>query len=93
VALADRERPDIILMGPQMPKMDGFEAALQIKTLPHLKDVPIVAVTASATVGDRDEILARGFDGYTAKPLAPETFVTQVESFLANRMGPREPPQ
>jgi CheY-like chemotaxis protein len=93
VALAARERPDIILMDLQMPKLDGFETAEQIKAFPHLKNVPIVAVTASAMVGDRDKILARGFDGYIAKPITPETFVTQVESFLADRPGPRVPPK
>jgi len=93
VAVAQRERPDIILMDPQMPKLDGFEAALQIRRLPELGDVPIVAVTASAMVGDRDKILARGFDGYIAKPLTPETFVTQVESFVRDARDPGAPPQ
>ena len=93
VAVAQRERPDIILMDPQMPKLDGFEAALQIRRLPELGDVPIVAVTASAMVGDRDKILARGFGGYIAKPLTPETFVTQVESFVRDARDPGAPPQ
>jgi CheY-like chemotaxis protein len=82
VALAAKEVPDIILMDLQMPTLDGFDAASQIKSVPALQAVPIVAVTASAMVGDRGKILARGFDGYIAKPITPETFVSQVESFL-----------
>jgi CheY-like chemotaxis protein len=82
IALAHRELPDLILMDLHMPSLDGFDAARQIKALPGLGHVPIVAVTASAMVGDRDKILARGFDGYIAKPITPETFVTQVEGFL-----------
>jgi CheY-like chemotaxis protein len=82
VALAAKEIPDIILMDLHMPTLDGFDAASQIKSVPALKAVPIVAVTASAMVGDRGKILARGFDGYIAKPITPETFVSQVESFL-----------
>ena len=84
VARAETEKPDIILMDLHMPKLDGFQAALRIKKLPGLEQVPIIAVTASAMVGDRDRILARGFDGYIAKPITPETFVPQVESFLGS---------
>ena len=86
-------RPDLVVMDLQMPKLDGFEAALQIRRLPELGHVPIVAVTASAMVGDRDKILARGFDGYIAKPVTPETFVTQVESFVRDTRDPGAPPQ
>jgi CheY-like chemotaxis protein len=82
VALATKEPPDIILMDLHLPMLDGFQAAEQIKAVGRLNAVPIVAVTASAMVGDRGKILARGFDGYIAKPITPETFVSQVESFL-----------
>ena len=47
-----------------------------------LKDVPIVAVTASAMAGDREQVLASGFDGYMSKPIVPETFVADVERFI-----------
>jgi CheY-like chemotaxis protein len=82
VALARETLPDLILMDLHMPTLDGFDAAIQIKAVPALRHVPVVAVTASAMVGDRDKILSRGFDGYIAKPITPETFVAQVESFL-----------
>ena len=82
VQLAKDERPEVILMDLQLPTLDGFEAARQIKAEPSLKQIPIVAVTALAMVGDRNRILASGFDGYIAKPITPETFVTQVENFL-----------
>jgi CheY-like chemotaxis protein len=88
VQFAKDRRPDIILMDLQLPTLDGFEAARQIKEEPNLKEIPIVAVTASAMIGERNRILASGFDGYIAKPITPETFVTQVESFLRR---PREP--
>lgn len=82
VRAAIQQVPDVILMDVQMPKLNGFEAAAQIRRVPSLSAVPIVAVTAFAMVGDRDEILARGFDGYIAKPIVPETFVAQVEAFI-----------
>jgi CheY-like chemotaxis protein len=67
----------------QMPEMDGHEASAAIRREPGLEDCTIVAVTAFAMVGDRERILAAGFDGYISKPIAPESFVAQVEGFLA----------
>jgi CheY-like chemotaxis protein len=84
VAVALRESPDIILMDLEMPIMNGYEAARQLKALPALRGVPIIAVTAFAMVGDRDRILGRGFDGYIAKPIMPERFVSEVEAFVAS---------
>jgi CheY-like chemotaxis protein len=82
IELARREIPDVILMDLQMPKLTGFEAASRLKADPVLSSVPIVAVTAFAMVGDRDKILAHGFNGYIAKPIAPETFGDQVQAFV-----------
>jgi two-component system cell cycle response regulator len=82
VAAALAERPDLVLMDLQMPKVDGYDAAEQIRAAPQLAGVPVVAVTASAMVGDRDAILARGFHGYIAKPILPEAFLQQIERFL-----------
>jgi two-component system cell cycle response regulator len=83
IACARRESPDVILMDLQMPNMNGFEAVRVLKAQPALSRVPIVAVTASAMVGDRDKILSSGFDGYISKPITPETFVDQVQAFLS----------
>jgi two-component system cell cycle response regulator len=88
VALATTERPDLVLMDLHLPRLDGFEAALRMRSMPDLQRTPIVAVTASATIGERARILARGFDGYIAKPITPETFVAQVESFLSRSLPP-----
>jgi two-component system cell cycle response regulator DivK len=82
VQRAREEHPDLILMDLQLPGMDGFEAARLIKEASELKKIPIVAVTASNSIGDRNRVLGRGFDGYIAKPITAETFVAQVESFL-----------
>jgi two-component system cell cycle response regulator len=90
---ARRELPDLILCDVQMPKMDGYEVAQRLKSHPTLHKIPLVAVTALAMVGDRDKVLAAGFDGYIAKPINPETFVGQVEAFLRSdeRSTPRPP--
>jgi len=82
VDAARRESPDVILMDLQMPVLNGYECAERMRAVPALRAVPIVAVTAFAMVGDRDKILARGFDGYISKPITPDTFVGQVEAFV-----------
>ena len=86
IAVAQHESPDVILMDLQMPILNGYDAARQVKEIPALRGVPIIAVTAYAMVGDRDKILARGFDGYIAKPITPERFVAEVETFIASAL-------
>lgn len=82
LAAAQRERPDLIICDVQLPKLDGHEVARRLKRSPELGPIPLIAVTALAMVGDRDRIMAAGFDGYLAKPIAPPHFVGQVEAFL-----------
>jgi CheY-like chemotaxis protein len=77
-----QEAPDLVLCDLQLPGIDGFEVARQVKADPLLRVIPMVAVTAYAMVGDRDTVLAAGFDGYITKPINPETFVQQVETFI-----------
>jgi len=62
-------RPDLILMDLALPVMDGFKALAAIREDSALCRIPVIAVTASAMKGNREEILARGFDGYIAKPV------------------------
>ena len=83
VAAVAQVRPDVVVMDLQMPKMDGFEAAAVLKADPELRAIPLVAVTAYAMVGDREKVMAAGFDGYITKPIDPETFVRDVEAHLA----------
>jgi len=79
---ARREIPHLIICDLQMPKLDGYEVARQVRLDPRLSKLPLVAVTAFTMRGDRDKVLAAGFDGYLGKPIVPEEFVSQVEAFL-----------
>ena len=82
LATARQTLPDLVLCDLQMPGMDGYEVARRFKHDPDLIDVPLIAVTAYAMVGDRDKVLSAGFDGYIPKPINPELFVGEVEGFL-----------
>lgn len=80
--IARHERPELIVCDVHLPKLDGYGVLSQLKRDVALRDIPVVAVTALAMVGDRNKILAAGFDGYISKPIEPETFVAQLAAFL-----------
>jgi len=82
VRTARKEHPDLIICDLQMPIMDGYEVVRELKKDPLLRSIPIIAVTALSMPGDRNKVLAAGFDGYLSKPIDPETFVRTVEGFL-----------
>jgi two-component system cell cycle response regulator len=82
VALAGKERPDLILCDINVPKLDGFGIVARLKADPQLHRIPVIAVTALAMVGDRERAFAAGFDGYLPKPIVPETFLGTLRSFL-----------
>jgi two-component system, cell cycle response regulator DivK len=82
VALAQKERPDLILMDIQLPQMDGYEATRRIRAIPELAGVPIIAVTSYALSGDEAKTRAAGCDGYVAKPFSPRQLLAKVREFL-----------
>lgn len=75
-------RPDLILLDIQLPLMDGYAVARQLRANPDLTSIPIVAVTSYAMAGDREKALAAGCNGYIEKPINPDTFMQQVEQHL-----------
>jgi CheY-like chemotaxis protein len=62
--------------------MDGYAVAQALRLNPQLNGVPIIAVTSYAMLGDREKALAAGCDGYLEKPINPETFIADIESYL-----------
>ena len=82
LALARASKYDLVLADILMPDVDGFEFARRFKADKGLADTPLVAVTALAMTGDREKILAAGFDGYISKPIEPQKFGTQIQAFL-----------
>lgn len=82
LAFVRQQRPDLVLCDIQLPGIDGYTIAAQLKADESLQQLPLIAVTAMAMVGDRDRVLSAGFDGYVSKPIDPQTFVAQIEPFL-----------
>ena len=80
--------PDLILCDVHLPKLDGCGVVGLLKADPQLRRTPVLAVTALAMLGDRERLLAAGFDGYIGKPIEPEQFVGQLEPFLPSAPAP-----
>ena len=75
-------RPDLILMDINMPDVDGYTLTSKLKTVPGIKSIPIIAITANAMRGDRERSLSAGCDGYIEKPINIDTFNDQIDHYL-----------
>ena len=82
VAIAERERPDLILMDIQLPGIDGYEATRRIRAIPELAGTPIIAVTSYALSGDEAKTRAAGCDAYVAKPFSPRQLLATIRQFV-----------
>jgi CheY-like chemotaxis protein len=82
---AVRERPDLILMDIQIPKIDGLEVTRRIRGMEEIGGTPIIALTAHAMEGDREKILEAGCDAYIAKPINTRTLPGEVEAALSKK--------
>jgi len=83
IELVAEIKPDLILLDIQLPEIDGYAVARELRQIPALLDTAIVAVTSYAMAGDRERILAAGCDGYIEKPINPDTFMAEIEQYLA----------
>ena len=82
LAAIARERPSLVLMDIHLPGIDGIEALRRLRADAGTRDIPIIAVTASAMTQDRQKILAAGFDGYQSKPISVRPFLAAVREAL-----------
>lgn len=85
LGLAAETRPDLIVMDVQLPDIDGTTALARLRADPRTAAIPVAAVTAYAMKGDRERLLACGFDAYIAKPIDVSSFVAQLEPLLGAR--------
>jgi len=79
------EKPDLILLDISLPKLDGYEVARRLKSMEEFREVPIVAFTAHAMKGDREKVIAEGFDGYISKPINVREFPDQLKLYLRGK--------
>ena len=82
--MAVREKPALILLDMQLPKLSGFEVTRRLRQMPDFKHVPIIAVTAYAMKGDREKLIAAGCDAYLSKPIDTRELPGMIVRMLLN---------
>jgi CheY-like chemotaxis protein len=75
------ERPDLVLLDLQMPRLDGRQTLQKIRQNPELDYLPVIACTASAMQGDREELMRFGFSGYISKPITIPDLLKSLNQF------------
>lgn len=84
---ATQADPDLILLDISLPEIDGYSLAERFQAMSHLRNVPILAVTANVMKGDRERTLAAGCTGYIAKPIDIDRLPRQIERALRSAGG------
>jgi CheY-like chemotaxis protein len=82
IAIAKKEKPDIIIMDVRLPDMRGSEAAMILRQDKETNSIPIVFVTASVMVEGREEIKNIPNSGFIGKPINTRTFAKEIREFI-----------
>lgn len=82
--VAKDEMPDLILMDVNLPDIDGLEVTAELKKDDVAQNIPIIALTANAMVGDREKALEAGCDGYLPKPINRQELLNIVQEFIGD---------
>ena len=90
VEYAQKEMPDLILMDVRMPKMTGYEACRQMKTMESVRDIPVVFLSAKGQESEIQTGMEVGAEEYILKPFAPDELVKQVQAVLDRVMKRRQ---
>ena len=77
-----QSRPDLLLMDIQMPRMDGYAVVRNVRQQLRFAQLPVIALTANAMLGDREKVLAAGFDAYCTKPIDLVVLTTEIERLI-----------
>jgi two-component system, cell cycle response regulator DivK len=82
IEMAVKNRFDLILLDIQLPGMDGYSVARELRDRVETRDVPIIAVTSYAMAEDREKAIESGCVGYIEKPINPDTFISEIECYM-----------
>jgi len=77
----EQDRPGLVLLDIQMPRLDGFAVLRRLREDPRFAGLRVIALTAYAMEGDREKMLRAGFDGYITKPIDIPTLRAQLQKF------------
>ena len=80
--LVEKEKPHLILLDLSMPKLDGWQTAQRLKKTPKVCDIPVIAFTAHAMLGDEQKAKASGCDDFLTKPCIPKKIIEKVKQWL-----------
>ena len=83
VALAESQRPHLVIMDISMPRMTGYEATRKIRALPDGKKIIILGLTANDRQGDYDEAYNAGCDGFMSKPFQPQALIERIKEMIS----------
>jgi len=85
LALTKSETPALVLMDMSLPGIDGWEATRQLKADPATRVIPVIALTAHAMAGDREQALAAGCDDFDIKPIDLDRLLGKIEALLGGK--------
>ena len=88
LALTKSETPALVLMDMSLPGIDGWEATRQLKADPATRAIPVIALTAHAMAGDREQALAAGCDDFDIKPIDLDRLLGKIEALLDRTAKP-----
>lgn len=79
------KQPDFIILDIQLPDIDGYTVLDLIRNNDLTKNIPVIAMTSYAMVGDKERLLSAGCDGYIEKPINPLNVIDQIRDVIGNR--------
>ena len=85
IEITKKEKFDLILLDLMMGGIDGFETFKEIRKIKDFQDIPIIALTAKAQEGDKENVLECGFTGYISKPFRAQQLIEEVDAYLKGR--------